>query len=123
MALKRVALEIGMGTALQSHDYTKAAIRAISDALWHNSLSMAAAFGFPREAMIVNVEVGTQQPEAVDCEAVAAVFPYGTITVKSVKGGLDIAKPLDENGQDQGRTIMANAAVIVSFDMEKGAAS
>ena len=59
----------------------------------------------------------------MDCEAVAAVFPYGTISVKSVKGGLDIAKPLDENGQDQGRTIMANAAVIVSFDMEKGAAS
>ena len=123
MALIRVALELGMGTALQSHDYTKAAIRAVSDALWHNSLSMAAAFGFPRDAMIIDVEVGTQKPEAVDCDAVAKVFPYGNVSVTSVKGGLDIPKPSGEQGQDKGTTIMANAAVIVSFDMEKGDAS
>lgn len=119
MTLKRVALELGMGTALQSHDYTKAAIRAVSDALWHNSLSMAGAFGFPREAMIINVEVGTQNPDAVDCDAVAKVFPYGQVSVKSVLGGLDIPKPVDEQWQSPGHTIMANAAVIVSFDMEK----
>ena len=123
MALKRVALEIGMGTALQSHDYTKAAIRAVSDALWHNSLNMAQAFGFPREAMIIDVEIGTQEPDQVDCDAVAGVFPYGRVSVASVKGGLTIPKPPSSNGGDAGFTIMANAADIVSFDMEKGASS
>lgn len=117
MAKKRVALEIGMGTALQSQDYTKASIRAVSDALWHNSLSMAQAFGFPRTSMIIDVEIGTQAPEKVDCDAVAATFPYGQVNVKSVKGGLDIPKP----SPNTDITIMANAAVIVSFDMEKGA--
>ena len=37
MALKRVALEIGMGTDIRGADYTKAAVRALKDALWHNS--------------------------------------------------------------------------------------
>ena len=120
MALKRVALEIGMGTALQSNDYTKASVRAVSDALWHNSLNMAQAFGFPRDAMIIDVEIGTQEPDQVDCDAVAAVFPYGQVTVKSVKGGLTIPKPPREDGAAAGATIMANAAIIVSFDMEKG---
>lgn len=119
MALKRVAIELGMGTSLRNEDYTKAASRAVSDALWHNSLSMAAAFGFPKEAMIIDVEVATQQPDAIDHDAIASVFPYGKVTVSSVKGGLDIPKPRDENGDPTGKTIMANAVVIVSFDMEK----
>ena len=121
MAKTRVALEIGMGTALQSHDYTKAAIRAVSDALWHNSLTMYSAFGFPRDAMLIDVEIGTQNPDAVDCAAVAQVFPYGKVAVTSALGGLDVAKPPHADGTDAGHTIMANAAVVVSFDMEKSA--
>ncbi len=43
MALKRMVLEIGMGTDIRGSDYTKAAVRALRDALWHNSLSIGAA--------------------------------------------------------------------------------
>ena len=45
---KRVALELGQGTSLRSGDYTRAAVRAVKDALWHNSLTMAQAFGAPK---------------------------------------------------------------------------
>ena len=38
MAKTRIALELGMGTSLRRQDYTKAACRAVEDALWHNSL-------------------------------------------------------------------------------------
>ena len=113
MAKKRVALEIGMGTSLRQQNYTKAGIRALSDALWHNSLSMAEAFGFPKSAMLVDVEIGVQKPEEVDAEKIAATLPYGQASVRVFKGGLDIEKP---NGA--GVTVIANAAVIVSFDME-----
>ena len=34
-------LEIGMGTDIRGADYTKAAVRALRDALWHNSLNVA----------------------------------------------------------------------------------
>jgi len=55
MALKRMVLQIGMGTDIRGADYTKAAVRALRDALWHNSLSIATALGQPLDAMIVDV--------------------------------------------------------------------
>ena len=113
MAKTRVAMEFGMGTSLRHADYTKAAVRALSDALWHNSLSMAEAFGFDKSNMIVDVEIGVQQPDSVDIAAVQAVLPYGQTAVTVSHGGLDVPKP-----DGSGATIIANAAVVVSFDME-----
>ena len=120
MAKTRIALELGMGTSLRRHDYTKAACRAVEDALWHNSLSLAEAFGFEKADMLIEVEIGVQRPDEVDVGQVAAIFPYGNAFVQVVEGGLDIAKP-----DGKGRTIIANAAVVVYFDMEAttGAAS
>jgi uncharacterized protein (TIGR02058 family) len=113
MAKKRVATQFGMGTSLRRRDYTEAAARAIRDALWHNSLNVAEAFGFAKEAMLIDVEIGVQQPDAVDRDALLQIFPYGRPAVTVVKGGLDIPKA------DSDRvTVIANAAVIVSFDME-----
>lgn len=114
MAKTRVAMELGMGTSLRAEDYTKAAIRALKDALWHNSLTMADAFGFSRESMIVDIEIAVQKPDAVDTDAVKAVLPYGRGAVTVVKGGLDVPKP-----DGAGKTVIANAAVLVSFDMER----
>ena len=120
MAKTRIALELGMGTSLRRHDYTKAACRAVKDALWHNSVSFAEAFGFEKADMLIEVEIGVQRPNEVDVRQIVEIFPYGNASVQVVEGGLDIAKP---NGQ--GRTIIANAAVVVFFDMETttGAAS
>ena len=113
MAKTRIALELGMGTSLRRHDYTKAACRAVEDALWHNSLGLAEAFGFENSDMLIDVEIGVQRPDEVDIHQVAAIFPYGNASVQVVKGGLDIAKP-----GGKGHTIVANAAVVVYFDME-----
>lgn len=58
MTLKRVALEIGMGTDIRGTDYTKAAVRALRDALWHNSLSVGPALGLDVDSMEVEVNIG-----------------------------------------------------------------
>ncbi|WP_170349535.1 MULTISPECIES: Lin0512 family protein [Ruegeria] len=113
MAKTRVLVEFGMGTSLRREDYTEAALRAIKDALWHNSVNMAELFDFPKEAMIIDAEIGVQQPEKVDRGALTAIFPYGQPNITITQGGLDIEKPHTE-----GRTVIANAAIIVSFDME-----
>ena len=125
MAKKRIAMELGMGSSLRRADYTSAACRAVENALWRNSLSVADAFDLPRDAMIVDVEIAVQKPEAVDTDAVASVFPYGSVWVRALKGGLDIPKPQTENAQGEPQvTVMAQAAIIVSFDLpNKGAAS
>ena len=113
MARKRLAIEMGMGTDLHGMDYTKAAIRGLKDALWHNSLSVATALGYDREQMEVEIEVGVADPDSIDKAAVAAVLPYGKATVKPVRGGLDI--PNDERNNT---TVIASVAVIVYLDVE-----
>jgi uncharacterized protein (TIGR02058 family) len=114
MAKTRIALELGMGTSLRKGDYTRAAVRAVQDALWRNSISFAEAFGFEKSDMLIDVEIGVQQPDAVDADEVKAVLPYGNGGVRVITGGLDIPKP-----DGKGVTILANAAIIISFDMER----
>ena len=45
MTRKRMVIEMGMGTDIRGKDYTKAACRALKDALWHNSLAIADIIG------------------------------------------------------------------------------
>lgn len=112
---KRLLTEFGMGTSLRRGDYTQAAKRAVTDALWHNSINLAELFGFAKEDMIITVDVGVQKPDAVDIAAIVAVFPYGQPSVTTHLGGLDIPRP-DGDGP---ATIIANVAISVAFDMER----
>ena len=112
MAWKRIVLEIGMGTDIRGTDPTKAAVRALRDALWHNSLSIAKALGQDTDSMRVEVTIGVPQPEQVDTDAVLAILPHGTGTVNVVEGGLQI--PNDE-GTDS--TLVASAAAVVRLDL------
>lgn len=113
MTLKRMAVEMGMGTDIRGADYTKAAVRAVRDALWHNSLNVASALGVPTDSMIVDVLVGVPKPDRVDKNEVLAVLPHGTGTVTVVEGGLEIA-----NDSGTSSTVIANAAAIVRLDVD-----
>jgi uncharacterized protein (TIGR02058 family) len=112
MPLKRLVLEIGMGTDIRGADYTKAAVRALKDALWHNSLSVAAALGQPTDAMQVEVTIGVPKPDQVDTAQVLAVLPHGTGTVTVVEGGLEIP---NDAGTDS--TVIAHAAAVVRLEL------
>lgn len=112
MAWKRVVVEMGMGTDIRGGDYTKAAVRALRDALWHNSLSVTRALGMDVDSMQVEVLIGVPQPDAVDTAQVLEILPHGTGTVRVVQGGLEV---LSEDGTQ--KTIIANAAAIVRLDL------
>ena len=112
MAARRMVVEFGMGTDIRGADYTKAAVRALRDALWHNSLNVAAALGMPADAMFVEVVIGVPKPERVDKAQVLAVLPHGTGSVDVVEGGLEVA-----NDEGRSSTVMANAAAIVYLDV------
>ena len=85
MAMKRVVLEIGMGTDIRGSDPTKAAVRALRDALWHNSLSIADAVGLHVDSMFVEVLIGVPRPELVNKAEVLAILPHGTGKVECVE--------------------------------------
>jgi len=113
MALKRVILEMGTGNDLHGGDYTKAALRAVQDAIHHSSLSMIRTLGIDSKTqMVVDVTIGVQQPDKVDAEKVRASLPHGKASVKVVKGGLDV--PDDSFGDV---AVIASAAVEVRLDL------
>ena len=109
---KRLILELGSGNDLHGGDYTKAAIRAVQDAIHHSSLSIIGSLGLDSRKMLVEVTIGVQRPDRVDAAAVRATLPHGEVSVRVVKGGLDV--PPDTSGDTSGDTaVIASAAVAV----------
>ena len=112
MPAKRVILELGAGNDLHGADYTKAAIRAVEDAIHHSSLTMIRTLKVDTRTMQVNVTIGVQQPDQVDADAVKSALPVGQVSVKVVKGGLDVP---DEEAGDM--AVIASAAVEVRLEL------
>jgi uncharacterized protein (TIGR02058 family) len=107
----RVILELGSGNDLHGGDYTKAALRAVDDALHHSSLTFVSSLHLDRSSIDVDVTIGVQRPEHVDLERIRGSLPIGNVTVRVVKGGLDVA---DAEGGD--RTVIASAAIAVRIE-------
>lgn len=109
---RRVILELGTGNDLHGGDYTKAALRAVQDALHHSSLSMLRALKIEPTRMAVAVTIGVQRPERVDAERIRASLPHGQVTVAVRQGGLDIADPDRDDP-----AVIASAAIAVSLPL------
>src|SRR5689334_9794941 len=97
MTRVRCFTEMGMGVDVHGKDATKAAKRAVSDAIRHSSVGFFRMVGKTPHDMIVDVTIGVPDPSGVDTAAVAKELPYGTVTVTAVKGGLEVPA---EQGSD-----------------------
>ncbi len=106
MSDQRFIIEMGMGNDQYGRDYTKAAARAIEDAIRHSAIPMFAALGKDPSDMRVQVTVGVQEPEKVDCAALVEKLPRGQAEVTAVFGGMNVTNPDDGNV-----LVMASAAV------------
>ena len=105
--MHRVIIEMGMGNDMYGMDYTKAAARAIEDAIRHSSLPLFAATGLSHAEMEVRVTIGVQEPDKLDIEALAAKLPRGNATVTGVLGGLNVPT--------SGETIVVAQASVEAF--------
>jgi uncharacterized protein (TIGR02058 family) len=112
MALKRFILELGAGNDLHGGDYTKAALRAVQDALHHSSLAFIRSLGLDSKKMQVEVTIGVQEPGKVNADAVKASLPHGQVKVNVVKGGLNVPE-----GEGHDMAVIASAAIAVRFEM------
>lgn len=111
--MQRFIIEMGMGNDLHGRDYTKAAARAIEDAIRHSSIPLFPALDLDHAAMEVRVTVAVQDPDAIDTEALKSGLPRGEVSVTATHGGLDITNP------DSGEvTVIATAAVEAFLDPE-----
>jgi uncharacterized protein (TIGR02058 family) len=98
-------LEFGMGVDVHGEDSTKAACRAVFDALRHSSLPMLREIHERGGEMLVDVTVAVPDPASVDLETVKRELPHGVVTVHAVSGGLHV--PNSE-------ALIACAAITVS---------
>ena len=112
--MKRIILEMGTGNDLYGEDYTKAACRAVDDALHHSSLTLFRSLGFDHADMDVRVTIAVQQPKQVNTAVVATKLPRGNPIVQVVQGGLDIFD--DAHGT---RSVIATAAVEAYLDIDE----
>lgn len=106
--LTRIMLEMGTGNALHSGDYTKAALRAIDDAIHHSSITMFRSMGLDPAGMVVEVTLAAQQPEQIDLDQVKQALPFGTVIPRPVKGGLDV---IDATSGEA--VVIVNAGLVV----------
>lgn len=109
MTDQRVIIEMGMGNDMYGQDYTKAAARAIEDAIRHSSLPLFQALELSHDLMRVQVTVAVQSPEAVNCAELAGHLPRGRAEVRAVLGGLNVENP------DTGDVIVIATAAVEAF--------
>ena len=99
MTAKPSVLEFGMGVDVHGRDATKAACRAVSDAIRHSSLPLFQEVRERGGKMLVDVTIGVPDPDSVKVDVVRRELPHGEVTVRA--------------GSD---TLIACAAIIVSVE-------
>ncbi len=116
MKRKRYIVEIGMGADLHGGDVTKAAQRAVKDAMSRSCLCGLFEIAGIRDPnqMIVEVSIGCPQPEQVQLEAVKGMVPFGAVSVAAVAGGLGV-KGLHLPALGAGDRIMVAVAALTVY--------
>lgn len=107
MGAKALVHEFGMGVDVHGRDSTKAACRAVSDAIRHSSLPLLRTYLEGGGRILIDVTIGAPNPDSVNVEQVQRELPLGEVTVCAVEGGLVVP------GTD---TLIACAAITVCVE-------
>ncbi len=84
-------IELGMGTDLHGQDITKAAIRAVKNAIRFNSMPGLRSVLPENDLHNMKVNVRLAVPcdkDKLDIEKVKQVLPYGEVSVEVIDGGM-----------------------------------
>jgi uncharacterized protein (TIGR02058 family) len=111
VSARPVVFEFGMGVDVHGLDCTKAACRAVSDAIRHSSLPLFTDARARGGRMLVALTVGVPDPASVDVERVRQERPHGEVTVTPVAGGLRVPGS---------GTLIACASITVSIEYPDG---
>lgn len=125
MDLRRYLVEIGTGVDLHGEDETKAAQRAVKDAISHCSmvglgqLFKIGSFKELEDALMVDVTIAAPNPEKVNGEAVLSTLPEGKRRVNIIYGGMKFPA---ESTREETKThpiVLVNAVIVVLVDVDK----
>lgn len=117
MTRKRFIVELGTGVDLHGMNVTKAACRAVRDAIGRSCLCGLVEILAKTQLQDIQVDIliACPFPDQVDFEAVKAEVPIGIKTARAELGGMQAAGLcVQEFGEDCDTIVVANAAVTVS---------
>lgn len=119
MARKRFIVEIGTGVDLHGENVTKAACRAVNDAVSRSCLCGLVEILDLQDLGDVRVDIliASPRPQDVDLEQVKAAVPIGRRTARAVEGGMTaqglcVARFAPQCDQ----IVVVNAAITVSVE-------
>jgi len=119
--LKRYIVEFGTGVDLHGRDVTKAAKKAVKDAISHCCLcGIEEILGIKdfNEGIHLKVKIGSPTPEKIDKDEVLSVIPFGKTEIEVLEGGLSF-EGLYVPSLGEGNTIvMVNAAITVYVEAD-----
>jgi len=122
---RRYLLELGTGVDMHGEDETKAARKAVRDAISHCSmvglsqLFKVESFKELESALMVDVTIATPNPDKVKGEEVLKELPEGNRRIRVMKGGLRFpSDTTPDEAKTHGVTIV-NAVIVVLIDVEK----
>lgn len=118
--LKRFVIEFGMGLDQHGQDPTRAACKAVKDAVARSCLAGLLEIVRLREVndMLVDIQIACPHPEKVDRGAVLEALPFGRKQLTLHEGGM-VAHGLfqPELGDTTDETYIANATITVWVDV------
>ena len=120
--IKKFIVQIGFGVDQHGHnmDATKAAIKAVKNAISNNCLiGIRDIVGINDPSkMIVEVHIAKPRETTINEKKVLRAIPFGNKSIKVSEGGM-LAKGIciEELGDINDYIIVVNAAVTVSFDL------
>jgi uncharacterized protein (TIGR02058 family) len=118
--LKRFIVEIGTGIDIHGENVTKAACRAVKDAVSSSCLcGLLEILELNNlEDVQVDIQIASPSPEQVDLEQVMAQVPIGRKNARSVEGGMATqGLCVPQFAPDCDQIVVANAAVTVSVNV------
>ena len=113
--MNRYIIEFGMGMDFHGQNVSKAAEKAVRDAVSHSCLcGLTEVLGLENldRDVEIRVTVAVSRPEEVDRQAVAACLPIGKVEVRAVNGGLTIPGLYLPRCGDRDDSIEAAIAVV-----------
>ena len=118
---KRYIIEFGWGADLHGQDVTKAAKKAVKDAISKICLSgLKEIIGIEdlNEGVRLEIMIASPDPEQVDQEEVLSVIPFGKTDLKVKEGGMRVPGIFVREFDDQDDSIViCNAAITVYVDV------
>lgn len=114
--MKRFIVEVGMGVDQHGHDNTRAAEKAVQDAIHRSCLCGIREVAGVSDPSNLRIEVliGCPNPESVDRERVLKVLPFGKKKIEVRPGGLTGKTVIvPELGDKTDELVVANAIITV----------